>query len=120
MVPRAFAISCARLFSCARFIVVLVVVVFGYLHFQARRDLLMREFGSLAVLELVSFERIPFILAQKEALRPASFLVFGFGAGGFRLPPCALLYDALPLALSPPLGFLPSLRVHASVIVISF
>jgi len=67
------------------------VVVFGYLHFQARRDLLMREFGSLAVLELVSFERIPFILAQKEALRPASFLVLGLGAGGFRLPPCALL-----------------------------
>jgi len=33
--------------------------------------------------------------------------------GGFKVPP---LYDALPLAFSPPLGFLPSLRVQAAVI----
>ena len=67
------------------------VVVFGYLHFQALKDLLMREFGSLAVLELVSLLLSPFILAQKEALRPASAFVFGLGAGGFRCTPCALL-----------------------------
>ena len=47
----------------------------------------MREFGSLAVLEEVSFAFMPFILAQKEALRPASALVLGDGAGGFRCPP---------------------------------
>ena len=51
----------------------------------------MRESGSLAVFALVSFAFIPFILAQKEALRPASALVLGLGAGGFRLPPVALL-----------------------------
>jgi len=80
----------------------------------------MREFGSFAVFALVSFDFIPFILAQNEDLRPASALVLGFGAGGFRCPPCALLYDARPLALRPPFGFLPSFLVHASVIVISF
>jgi hypothetical protein len=44
----------------------------------------MREFGSLAVLELVSLDFKPFIRAQNEALRPASALVLGDGAGGFR------------------------------------
>jgi hypothetical protein len=61
------------------------------LHFQARRDLLMRESGSRAVFALVSFAFMPFILAQKLALRPASALVFGLGAGALRLPPVALL-----------------------------
>jgi hypothetical protein len=51
----------------------------------------MRESGSRAVFALVSLAFIPFILAQKLALRPASALVFGLGAGGFRLPPVALL-----------------------------
>lgn len=35
--------------------------------------------------------------------------------GGFRVPPVWALYEARPFALSPPLGFLPSLRVHAAV-----
>ena len=40
----------------------------------------MREFGSLAVLLLVSFDFIPFIREQKDLRRAASFLVLGFGA----------------------------------------
>ena len=35
--------------------------------------------------------------------------------GGFRVPPVWALYDARPLAFSPPAGFLPSARVHAAV-----
>ena len=67
----------------------------------------MRESGSLAVFGDVSFFFIPSILAQKESLRePPS------GWGGFKFIPCALA-EALPLAFKPPLGFLPSLRVHA-------
>jgi hypothetical protein len=61
------------------------------LHRHALNDLLILLLGSFAVLELVSFAFMPFILAQKEALRPASALVFGLGAGGFRCPPVALL-----------------------------
>ena len=72
----------------------------------------MRLLGSLAVLDEVNFFFIPDILAQKEALRPSSFLVFGCGAGGLRLCPSALA-EALPLALRPPAGFLPSLRCQA-------
>ena len=64
-----------------------LLLLFCYLHPQVRRDLLMREFGSLAVLEEVSFAFMPFILAQKEVLRPASALLLGLGAGGFRCPP---------------------------------
>ena len=46
--------------------------------FQARRLLLIREFGFLAVLALVSFFFMPFIRAQKESRRePPS------GCGGF-------------------------------------
>ena len=63
----------------------------GYLHFQARRDLFMREFGSFAVLADVNFAFIPFILAQKDDFLPASAFVLGEGAGGLRCPPCALL-----------------------------
>jgi hypothetical protein len=43
----------------------------------------------------------PFILAQKEAFRPASALVLGLGAGGLSLEPVAALYLARPLAVSP-------------------
>ena len=39
--------------------------------------------------------------AQKDALRPLSALVFGFGAGALRLLPVARLYLARPLAVSP-------------------
>jgi len=72
----------------------------------------MREFGSFAVLELVSFFFMPLILAQKESRRePPS------GWGGFKFMPCALA-EARPLAFKPPLGFLPSLRVHAALLAI--
>jgi len=37
----------------------------------------MREFGSLAVFALVSFERIPFILEQNDFFLAASFSVLG-------------------------------------------
>ena len=58
---------------------------------------------------------IPDILAQNDVRRLASFSVFGCGAGGFRFIPCFLAL-ARPLAFKPPLGFLPSLRVHAGVL----
>jgi hypothetical protein len=68
---------------------ILVVVV--YRQFQARRDLLILLFGSRFVFSLVSLLFIPFILEQNDFLLAASFSVLGFGAGGFRLPPVALL-----------------------------
>ena len=58
------------------------------------------------------------ILAQKDFLLPASFLVFGLGAGGFRFIPCALA-DALPFALSPPFGSFPSFLCQAGVLAIT-
>jgi hypothetical protein len=67
----------------------LVVVV--YQQFQARRDLLILLFGSRFVFSLVSLLFIPFILEQNDFLLAASFSVLGFGAGGFRFPPVALL-----------------------------
>lgn len=51
--------------------------------FQALSDLLMRLFGSLAVLLDVFFFFMPFIRAQKDFLRALSFSVFGLGAGFF-------------------------------------
>jgi len=51
----------------------------------------MRLFGSLAVAALVNLAFIPFIRAQKDFFREASFLVLGLGAGGLRFPPVALL-----------------------------
>jgi len=72
----------------------------------------MREFGSFAVFALVNFFFIPLILAQKESRRePPS------GWGGFKFMPCAFA-EARPLAFRPPLGFLPSLRVHAGDLAI--
>jgi hypothetical protein len=55
--------------------------------------LFIRLFGSLAVLLLVFFAFIPFILAQKDFRLAASLSVLGFGAGGFNpgLPGFALL-----------------------------
>jgi len=72
----------------------------------------MRLLGSFAALDPVFLAFIPDILAQKDLRRAASFVVFGFGAGGFRFIPSALA-DARPLAFKPPLGFLPSFLVHA-------
>ena len=75
----------------------------------------MRLSGSLAVLALVSFFFMPLILAQKESrLLPPS----GWGAFNPGLPGLALLYEARPFAFKPPLGFLPSLRVHAADLAI--
>ena len=73
----------------------------------------MRESGSLAVFALVSFFFMPSILAQNESLRePPS------GWGGFKFMPC-FFAEARPLAFKPPLGFLPSLRVHAGDLAIT-
>ena len=79
----------------------------------------MRLLGSLAVLAEVSFFFIPVILAQKDFFLPASFLVLGFGAGGFKpgFPGLAALEEALPFAFRPPLGFFPSFLVHAALIL---
>lgn len=55
---------------------------------------------------------MPLIRAQKESrLDPPS------GCGGFKFIPC-FLAEARPLAFRPPLGFLPSLRVHAADLAI--
>ena len=43
----------------------------------------------------------PCIRAQNDFFRPSSALVFGFGAGAFKLLPVAALYLARPLAVSP-------------------
>jgi len=68
----------------------------------------------LAVFSLVSFFFMPVILAQKESrLLPPS------GWGGFKFIPCAFA-EARPLAFKPPLGFLPSLRVHAGDLAICY
>ena len=72
----------------------------------------MRLLGSFAALDPVFLAFMPDILAQNDLRRAASFVVFGFGAGGFRFIPSALA-DARPLAFKPPLGFLPSFLVHA-------
>ena len=56
---------------------------------------------------------MPLILAQKDFFLALLFFDLGFGAGGFKFPPVALLYDARPLALSPPFGFFPALRCQA-------
>ena len=40
--------------------------------------------------------------------------------GGFSVPPVCALYDARPLALSPPLGFFPSLRCQAAVLATTY
>ncbi len=56
---------------------------------------LARSAGPLA------FATTPAMRAQKDFLRPASALVFGFGAGGFRLLPVSRLYLARPFAVRP-------------------
>jgi hypothetical protein len=57
---------------------------------------------------LYSGPALPAIRARKEALRGLSPDL----TGAFRLPPVSLLYDALPLAFNPPLGFCPALVCH--------
>jgi len=87
---------------------------------QARKDLFILEFGSLAVLLDVFFVRIPHILPQKDLRLAADLgerLASAFLTGAFRFIPCALA-DALPLALRPPFGFLPSALVQAGVFAI--
>jgi len=61
----------------------------------------------------------PPILAQNDLRRAADFgdLAACFAVtGGLRVPPVCALYEARPLAFSPPAGFLPSLRVHAALL----
>ena len=63
---------------------------------------------------MLTFFFIPFILAQKLFFFLALlFLDLGFGAGGRKLPPVALLYERLPFALSPPDLAFPALRCQA-------
>jgi hypothetical protein len=68
---------------------------------------------------------MPDILAQKDLRLAASLLpAFNFDGGVVTavcnlLPGFARLYEATPLALSPPDLLLPSFRVHAGVAIIS-
>lgn len=64
---------------------------------------------------------MPPIRAQKESRLAADLGLFAacFAlTGGLRFIPCFLAL-ARPLAFSPPLGFLPSLRVHAAVFLVA-
>ena len=66
---------------------------------------------------------MPPIRAQNDLRRAADFGDLAAclaDTGGFRVPPVCALYEARPLALSPPAGFLPSLRCHAAVLAICF
>ena len=65
---------------------------------------------------------MPPIRAQKDLRRfaDAGDLAACFAdTGGFKFMPCALA-EARPLALSPPLGFLPALRCQAAVLATVF
>ena len=89
---------------------------------QARSDLFILEFGSLAVFAEVSLDFIPHIRPQKDLRRPADLgdlAASAFFTGGLRFIPCALA-EARPLALRPPLGFLPSALCHAGDFAIYF
>ena len=62
---------------------------------------------------------MPPIRAQNCLRRPAALGDLAAclaDTGGLSVPPVCFLYEARPLALSPPLGFLPSLRCHAAVL----
>jgi hypothetical protein len=63
--------------------------------FHLLSDALARVAGPLAL------RTTPLIRAQNDFFLPSSFLVFGFGAGAFRLLPVARLYLARPLAVRP-------------------
>jgi len=83
--------------------------------------LLILEFGLFAVLVEVNLDFIPHIRLQKDLRLAADlgdFLASPALTGGLRFPPVVLLYEARPLAFSPPLGFLPSLRVQAGDLAI--
>jgi hypothetical protein len=56
------------------------------------------------------------ILAKNDALRGLSPDL----TGARNVPPVCALYEALPLALRPPLGFFPSLRCHAALLIFGF
>jgi len=70
-------------------------MICSFQQFQFFRDALALSAGPLA------FFTTPSILAQKDAFRPASAFVFGFGAGGFRFALFFALYAARPLAVIP-------------------
>jgi hypothetical protein len=66
---------------------------------------------------------MPPILAQNDLRRAAALgdrFACAADTGGLSVPPVSRLYDARPLAFSPPEGFLPSLRCHAAVLGITF
>jgi hypothetical protein len=71
---------------------------------HALSDLLIRELGSRAVLADVFLAFMPSILEQNDLRLPASAVVLGFGAGGFKLAPVVFLKCARPAAFNPPLG----------------
>jgi hypothetical protein len=76
---------------------------------------LIRELGSLLPLDPVLFDFIPHIREQNDFrldLRLPDGLDSVTGAASL-LPGLAALYEALPLALSPPDLLLPALRCHA-------
>ena len=64
----------------------------------------MRLLGSLAVSAEVFLAFMPDIRAQNDLRLPASDLVLGLGAGGFRLEPVVRLKCARPAAFRPPAG----------------
>ena len=84
----------------------------------------MRNARALRVgrpLESFSGPLEPPIRAQNDLRRAAAFgdLAACFAeTGGRSVPPVWALYEARPLAFSPPLGFCPSLRCHAAVFAI--
>jgi hypothetical protein len=87
--------------------------------FHFLKDLLILEFGSLAVLAEVSFAFMPFIRLQKDFLRLAAFEPF-LSFDGFVVtavcrfePGFSLRYDSTPFLFKPPSGSFPSLRCHA-------
>jgi hypothetical protein len=64
---------------------------FPHLQFHALNDLLILLLGSRAVAGDVFLAFMPDIRAQKEARRPASAVVLGLGAGGFKFAPVVRL-----------------------------
>jgi len=65
---------------------------------------------------------MPPIRAQKDLRRAADLGDLAAclaDTGGLSVPPVCALYEARPLALRPPAGFLPSLRVQAAVLGIT-
>ena len=117
--PTVKAIFCSimrrKIFKRQRF-QFLAPSAYFHLQFHTLKLFRKRDSGSLAASG--NFLAIPPIRAQKDFLRPASFSVFGCGAGGLRSCPSAFAL-ARPFAFKPPFGFFPSARCHAGVFAIT-